>query len=163
MHTLKTMKGRMIKDIVRKYALLFVMLSFLCFLIPYTGDDWAWGSRIGMQLLNEGFAGYNGRYFSNLLEILLTRSRILKAVVMSAFLCGIVYLTERISDKKYSFCLSCFLLAFIPKNVLRQGILWTAGYTNYTVSVFFVLLYIAYIRDFLKKDASCADCRNRLI
>ena len=34
---------------------LFIMIAFLCYLFPYTGDDWAWGSTIGLDRLNSFF------------------------------------------------------------------------------------------------------------
>ena len=41
-------KEKKFKDIGR-YALCFAMLFALSWLFPYTGDDWAWGSQIGLH------------------------------------------------------------------------------------------------------------------
>lgn len=55
--------GRMNKVKKWQWGLLFVVLCALCFLYPYTGDDWAWGSSIGIERLNTWFDNYSGRYF----------------------------------------------------------------------------------------------------
>ena len=34
----------------------FVVLAILAALFPFTGDDWAWGSSIGIERLQSGFA-----------------------------------------------------------------------------------------------------------
>ena len=57
-----------------QWGLLFFVLCALCFLYPYTGDDWAWGSSIGIERLNTWFDNYSGRYFGNLIVLALTRS-----------------------------------------------------------------------------------------
>ena len=49
-----------------RYGICFVLISALCWLFPYTGDDWAWGSQIGIDRLNSWFANYNGRYLGNI-------------------------------------------------------------------------------------------------
>ena len=72
------------KGIVRTCCALFFAFMFLAYLFPYTGDDWAWGSSIGLGRLKSFFAGYNGRYVGNLIVLLLTRSKLLDAVVMAA-------------------------------------------------------------------------------
>ena len=53
-------------------VVLFFFFSIIGYLAPYTNDDWAWGSYIGIDRLNNFFSNYNGRYLGNLLVILLT-------------------------------------------------------------------------------------------
>ena len=36
-----------------RYAICFGVVAVLCYLFPYTGDDWAWGSQIGIDRLNQ--------------------------------------------------------------------------------------------------------------
>ena len=43
-----------------RYAICFGVVAVLCYLFPYTGDDWAWGSQIGIDRLNQWFENYNG-------------------------------------------------------------------------------------------------------
>ena len=84
------------------YLILFVILFFLCLLFPYSGDDWAWGSRIGIDRLSNWFDNYSGRYLGNLIVLALTRSNLLKAVTMSFCLTGIIALLNERSEEHTS-------------------------------------------------------------
>ena len=77
-----------------RYIICFGLIAILCYLFPYTGDDWAWGSKIGIDRLNNWFENYNGRYVGNLIVLAMTRSNLLKAVIMSFCLTGIVAITK---------------------------------------------------------------------
>lgn len=83
-----------------RYGICFLLIALLCWMFPYTGDDWTWGSQIGIDRLNVWFYAYNGRYVGNLVVLALTRSNILKMLVMAVCLTGIIYLVEHISKKK---------------------------------------------------------------
>ena len=128
-----------------RYAICFGVVAVLCYLFPYTGDDWAWGSQIGIDRLNQWFENYNGRYVGNLIVLVMTRSNLLKAVIMSVGLTGIVALSEYIFKKKWAFYVSCVALVLMPKLILKQAVVWTAGYANYVTSLFLTLLFIAYV------------------
>ena len=41
------------------FVVVFLFFGVLGYLFPYTNDDWAWGSRIGINRLNNFFANYN--------------------------------------------------------------------------------------------------------
>lgn len=125
------------------------VLFLICFMFPYSGDDWAWGSSIGMERLRSGFAGYNGRYIGNLLVIALTRSRLLRAGVMAVTLFGIPWCVHVIvgRDDSAMFWLALALLLAIPNGIRAQGIVWTSGFTNYAVPALFILLYFVCFKD----------------
>mgnify|MGYP000063744456 FL=1 len=93
--------GRMNKVKKWQWGLLFFVLCALCFLYPYTGDDWAWGSSIGIERLNAWFDNYSGRYFGNLIVLALTRSNILKTIVMSACITLIVWMITKTNEGKW--------------------------------------------------------------
>lgn len=61
-----------------RYIICFGLIAILCYLFPYTGDDWAWGSKIGIDRLNNWFENYNGRYVGNLIVLAMTRSNLFK-------------------------------------------------------------------------------------
>lgn len=128
-----------------RYLICFIVLAALCWLFPYTGDDWAWGSSIGIDRLNTWFENYSGRYAGNLIVLVLTRSNILKTLTMAFCLTGIIYCIERLIREKWAFYLSCLLLVFLPRAVFRQAVVWTAGFSNYVTSIFLTLIYIVYI------------------
>lgn len=119
----------------------------LFWLFPYTHDDWIWGSSEGLYFLRTWFDNYNGRYLGNLIVLLLTRSRLLRTLAMSAVMFGIVYFIERIEKKNLAFWTALLCLIFLPRLVFRQVIAWTSGFANYVTSVFFTLVIFTYINE----------------
>lgn len=128
-----------------RYIICFMLLTGLCFLFPYTGDDWAWGSSIGIERLNTWFDNYSGRYLGNLIVLVLTRSNIIKALVMAFCLTGIFVCIEKLLKKKWAFYLSMALFVLLPRAIFRQAVAWTAGFANYVTSIFLTLLFIVYM------------------
>lgn len=135
-------------------AILLVTLLVLAYFFPYSGDDWAWGSSIGIDRLNSHFAGYNGRYLGNLVVMVLTRSEILKTLCIAGCLFGIITLTYKYTNTKNItlLFLSSMLILGLPKLVLRQAVVWTAGFSNYAVSILLVLIYMYIIRNIFNKE-----------
>ena len=135
------------------YAVIFVLLFFLCMLFPYTGDDWAWGSQIGLDRLSKWFDNYSGRYFGNLIVLALTRSNLLKSFAMSVCLTGIIALVNELTGKQKNgvFIISS-VLVLMPAALLRQAVVWTSGFANYTTSIFLTLIYIYYVRNIYNED-----------
>ncbi|HBM98140.1 MAG TPA: hypothetical protein DD413_01805, partial [Ruminococcus sp.] len=136
------------RNLIITYAIIFVLLFLLCLLFPYSGDDWAWGSQIGIDRLNKWFDNYSGRYFGNLIVLALTRSNLLKAVTMSFCLTGIIVIVNKLTGKQKNgvFIISTVLL-FMPVTLLRQAVVWTSGFANYTTSIFLTLIYICYVNN----------------
>ncbi|WP_455493252.1 DUF6056 family protein [Eubacterium sp.] len=141
------------KPLVFAYLLIFIALSVLCYLFPYTGDDWAWGSALGLERLSTWFDNYSGRYFGNLIVLALTRSNILKTFVMSGTITGIIVLINKITkEQKGAVWIITLLLAFMPVGVLKQSIVWTSGFSNYSTSIFLILVYIYYSRSIFENE-----------
>ncbi len=137
----------MIKKVMDKksFFLCFLILFALCWLFPYTGDDWAWGSEIGINRLRTHFVEYNGRYFSNLIVLAMTRSNFLKTVIMSGCFTGIIYCIKHILNRKYTLRVMALFLLCVPSEMFRQSISWTSGFANYTTSILLTLVYICNI------------------
>lgn len=131
------------------FALAFVFLVFLCYLFPYSGDDWAWGGSLGIERLNNLFKNYNGRYLGNFFVLALTRSNILKTIVMSITLFGISIFSYLIVGKNRleSFIIFFFSLLATPRLIFRQAVVWTSGFSNYAVPVIFLFSYLYMIRN----------------
>lgn len=130
------------------YGIIFVLLFFLCMLFPYSGDDWAWGSQIGLDRLDNWFDNYSGRYFGNLIVLALTRSNLLKSVTMSFCLTGIIVLVNKLTgEQKNGVFIISSVLVFMPVPLLRQAVVWTSGFANYTTSIFLTLIYIYYVNN----------------
>lgn len=139
------------KNTVRNVLIIstvFIFFLGLAYMFPYTGDDWAWGGSLGLERLHNNFKDYNGRYLGNLLVIALTRSNILKSVVMSGVMTGTVYLIYRtVKNKSTSVLLLALIgLLVMPRYIFRQSIVWTSGFTNYAVPTTLIISYICIIK-----------------
>lgn len=135
------------------YGLVFVLLFLLCLLFPYSGDDWAWGSQLGLYRLETWFDNYSGRYFGNLIVLALTRSNLLKGIVMAFCLTGIIVLLNKLTgEQKNGVFILLTVLLFMPVGILRQAVVWTSGFSNYATSIFFTLIYIYYINNIYGKE-----------
>ncbi len=131
------------------YILFFIALSFLaCFFSPM-GDDLMWGTNDGLELLKNRFVDYNGRYLGNISAIVLTRIPRLLPLVKGFVLTGIIYLMQKMAPNKNKdmVYLSATLFVF-PSLMLIQGIVWTAGFSNYCLSSLIIMasLYIVFYK-----------------
>ncbi len=141
----------------------FAALVALCSLFPFSGDDWYWGSYASDKRIASFFAAYNGRYFSNLLCVALTRVPFLHAPVAAATLSGIALCVQKLSGRKDA-CMFwlCLLLVFlVPAPVFAQGLVWTSGFVNYTFSALLVLLYLVAVRGCL--DDGYRPCKKLVL
>ncbi len=128
-------------------ALLF--FGFLAYLFPYTGDDWAWGSIMGIQRLEIFFDNYNGRYLGNFLVLAITRSKALKVVLMaiSYFLsCWLCYKYSP-NKKNATLLFAIFTFLLMPRPIFLQSVVWASGYANYVPSALLSVGYILIIRN----------------
>ena len=125
------------KKLIVICAIGFALFFALAMLFPFAGDDWAWGSQIGIERLNTWFKDYNGRYAGNLLVLLLTRSKALSAALVSAsivFFSLITYFTLKVKNI-FGFLLSTLLFLTMPCNIFAQGVAWMSGFANYVPSI----------------------------
>ena len=124
----------------RVYIWLFIIFSVLFSLFPLTGDDLGWATSDGMNLLNNWFEGYNGRYLGNLSAIFFTRYDLLRTVVKSASLVFILYMLQKFANGNEQFILLASTILLVPYSPFIQSIVWSAGFFNYTFSLCFILL-----------------------
>lgn len=127
---------------------LLVVLVACCALLaqffPLSGDDWAWGSALGLDRLHSHFAGYNGRWAGNLAILALSRSPLLAPLVVAVTLCSIVFLMTRISGMRnlagYGTALAMVML--MPLGTWRQAVVWLSGFSNYALSTVGLLVFV---------------------
>ena len=139
----------------KKIILLSVVFLFflgISYLFPYTNDDWAWASKIGINRLNNFFENYNGRYLGNLLVLLLTRHRMLRAIVIAICLTMIINFVSRTISKKNItiFLIVSLLMVLLPQPIFRQAIAWTSGFTNYVPPILFTIIWIYLTKNVLE-------------
>ena len=135
-------------------AAVFLLLFALSYLFPYSGDDWAWGSEIGLKRLQTGFVDYNGRYAGNLLVMALTRVRLLRAAVMAVVYTATALLARNFASSKKNvvFLFGVALFFLLPKRIFVQAVVWTSGFTNYVPSILLVFCYFCLIKNIFEKE-----------
>lgn len=128
-----------------------ILYLWLAAQIPYTHDDWDWGLPQGLWHFLT--ADLNSRYMGNLIEVLLTRSVLLKTLVM-----GVVFAALPVAAAELGcFCagmeetaarvklplllLGNFLLLSLRLDIWRETYAWVAGFSNYVASALLLLIY----------------------
>lgn len=134
------------------YPLIYVLFGlfylWLASCVPYTHDDWDWGLSNGItQLLT---ASINSRYAGNFFVVVMTRSQVLKTVLMAAtcFLVpfGIAKIAAkeagetRKCDQLLYFLLANFLILTMDAETWRETYGWVSGFANYVISTLFLLI-----------------------
>lgn len=133
---------------------IFAVFATLAYMFPYTGDDWAWGSQIGIDRLNVFFDNYNGRYFGNFLVLAITRSEVLKVACMAVCYYLTCYFCYKYTpNKKNVLMLFALMLFFVmPRAVFKQSVVWSAGFSNYVPSAIISLGYVLLIKNVINKE-----------
>lgn len=136
-----------------EYLYYFGIFSFFLFIsynTPLSGDDWTWGSAIGWGRFQNHFVNYNGRYLSNLLELVMTRSDILRYLIIASFSTLLIVMVGKITSHKKTLIpllLASILILLTPTKVFAQTFGWTAGFINYVPSLALLLIYVYLIRN----------------
>lgn len=136
-------------------AVIVVTFGVLADLFPYSGDDWAWGSQIGVDRLSTFFADYNGRYAGNLAVLVLTRSSAAVAVTMALAVAAAAFLVLHLARFRTltGYVLVYALLLATPVDVWRQGIVWTSGFSNYMLATLSMLGVMVAVRSALTRTS----------
>ena len=140
---------------IRFGAFIFIYIGVLAILFPPAHDDWAWGSSIGLQRLADWFSGRDGRYLGNLLVIAITRSEVLRVILMMVIMSAIILLCYKIVNKtnKVLFVLSALLFFAMPRAMFASAYVWYSGFANYATSILAILIYIYLLKDlFTEKE-----------
>ena len=129
-------------------VLLLAAFSVLFYLFPYTGDDWAWGSRIGLERLATWFDDYNGRYLGNLLVMVLTRwkwGNVLLTAVSMVAVCLLPKMFVR-SEKFLPYALGTLFFFLMSRPMRVQVVVWAAGFSNYVPPILLIFLYLVMVQ-----------------
>lgn len=136
------------------YGVFLVFYLWMAAQLPYTHDDWDWGTSNGIEQFLH--ATLNARYAGNFFAVIMTRFPLLKILIMGAGYFLIPYglavyavwdLAEPKRETKLCAFLLCNILLFLlPREIWRQTYSWVAGFANYSVSAVFLLVWIREIR-----------------
>lgn len=133
---------------------LFITLCVLIYLCPLCGDDWDWGSEMGIEQLNNWFRDYNGRYSGNLIVIVLTRVPFLRIASIALTLCALC-VVPLLFFRRNSFFMLCLTGLFILSMSWRmavQGIFWTAGFVNYIPPILMTFAFFIISRKLFEEE-----------
>lgn len=132
------------------FAIAALFSFWLAAQIPYTGDDWDWGLDIGLQHLLT--ADINSRYAGNFLVVVMTRSHLLKTLILGScfflipFLMTVIVMPGKLGENwagstAVFLCCSCLILS-MDKTIWQQTYGWISGFANYGVSAVLVLVFL---------------------
>ena len=135
-----------------------VGLFVLFVMSPMRLDDLTWGSEIGLQRLKNGFAGYNGRYASNLIVLgLLRLPAVLRALVQLAVMAGLVFSLRKILGGHSIACGIVIMLSLLlPLEIFTQTVTWVSGFSNYMFSALTVFFILAMELDIVERRVNPA-------
>jgi len=126
------------------YTIVASVFFYIFWKVPYCHDEWKWGLQKNLDMLENWFDGYNGRYLGNLLALWITRSLFAKSVVLSLIMLLMVIVIKRYVTKKagaessrsiFVFVAAVVLLLAIPKTLFCQSYGWVAAYVNFVPPV----------------------------
>jgi len=120
---------------------------------PYGLDDWQWGVSAGLEELKT--ASLNSRYFGNALEVTVSRSFVLKTLMMGTMESSIPFLSvllvqrwweiggEEEADDRFLvllLALANLIYLTLPREVRAQTYGWVAGFSNYGLAAFMLII-----------------------
>ena len=123
-----------------RWAVLLVFLAgclFIAWNVPYTQDDWAWGTPVGVERWLTG--ELNNRYVGTFFVLIMTRSRLLKTLIMG----GTMFLLSLFSaalasregkEERFPLVLLAGAALFsAPMVTWRQTFGWVSAFANYVL------------------------------
>ncbi len=146
------------------YLFTIAFWGIFYYFLPLAGDDWAWGSSLGIDRLKNAFDGYNGRYLGNLLVIIITRSVIARVVLCTLIMFLLVLVLSKILDNlsdtkksntNYIIAFSSVLILVLPNQIVfgelqpfqifGSTVGWLSGFTNYVVPSVLILVFYFFV------------------
>lgn len=128
------------------YVFFAVFYLWMAAQVPYTHDDWDWGISNGIYYLLNG--NINGRYAGNLFVVIMTRSQLLKTLIMGVCYFLIPFLLARFAAKgeknhQAVLFLACnFLILTMNTGIWQQTYGWVSGFANFVISAVFMMIWV---------------------
>lgn len=118
-----------------------IEIVFLMYSFPVLHDDLLHGSLpFGLNFMPH----VNGRYLGNFFGVVLAGSLVLRVIIKSLVILLIIFLSKKILKIKDNIYLLMFisLILFMPKEMFREIIPFTAGFSNYVIPIVGILFII---------------------
>ena len=113
-------------------------------------DDWQWSMDTGLWWLVTGVL--NGRYMGNLFAVIMSRSPLLKTLIMGLCMFALPYFVARLAARgRRERILPLFVacnagILLMPSVMWRETYFWVAGFGNFVVPTVFFLLLLLLLR-----------------
>ena len=125
------------------WAAVLLCCLYIAWNVPYTHDDWDWGLEIGLERWLSG--ALNNRYAGTFFVLVMTRSPLLKTLIMGLSLFLIPLLAARLAADGLPgafFPLSLTaagILLTMPAMTWQQTLGWVSAFSNFVIPCVFVL------------------------
>ena len=129
-----------------RWAVLLVFLAgclFIAWNVPYTQDDWGWGTPTGVERWLSG--ELNNRYVGTFFVLVMTRSRLLKALIMGGAMFLLPLLSAALASREREegrlplALLAGAALFSVPMVTWRQTFGWVSAFANFVLGGVFTL------------------------
>ena len=127
---------------------LLLFYGYLGLIIPLHGIDWFFGSPQGISAFYQHFDNLNGRYISNLIELVAVRSVILRMIMYSIISVSIILLILKLIRQTFSIrhlMLATILLLIIPNSVFSESYGSFGYFFSYAFGMICVLYHFCFI------------------
>ena len=147
----------------RQAALLifFLCCLFIAWNVPYTHDDWDWGLEESWALWRSG--AMNSRYAGTFFVLIMTRSPLVKTLVMGSVMFLLPLLSVRLTapetgrDRLPLVGLAGGVLFAMPLFCWRQVFGWVSAFANFVLGgLFLLLVLLLWQRAFSSRKGSVA-------
>ena len=131
---------------------LLLFYGYLGLIIPLHGNDWFFGSHQGLRTFYHHFDNLNGRYISNLIELVAVRSVILRMIMYSIISVSIILLILKLIRQTFSIrhlMLTTILLLIIPNSVFSESYGSFSYFFSYAFGMICVLYHFCFISKIL--------------
>lgn len=131
---------------------LLLFYGYLGLIIPLHGIDWFFGSHQGISTFYHHFDNLNGRYISNLIELVAVRSVILRMIMYSIISVSIILLILKLIRQTFSIrhlMLATMLLLIIPNSVFSESYGSFGYFFSYAFGMICVLYNLYFISQIL--------------
>ena len=141
-----------------RWAVLLVFLAcclFIAWNVPYTQDDWAWGTPVGIKRWLSG--ELNNRYVGTFFVLVMTRSPLLKTLIMGGTMFLLPLLAARLAssggpDRRFPLVLLGGAALFsMPMVTWRQTFGWVSSFANYILGGAAALILLVLWRRVLRE------------